>query len=216
MKTDPTPYDQKLASILATAASVFATKGYHNASIRDISKESGVSLSGLYYYFGSKDELLYLIQTHVLGALIARIEAGQRVASTPVERLRSLMEAHLRFFLNNMDEMKVLSHEADSLSDEYRDQVSAKKRRITNIALEILADLRPDSPLDPRVAAFGLFGMMNWLYNWYRPGKDVPTEKIIADLTRLFLNGFLSEEEYSMAESATLAGGTGVGVALSR
>ncbi len=57
-------FDRKLDEILRRAAAVFCARGYHQASIRDISRATRVSLAGLYYYFTSKEELLYLIQRH--------------------------------------------------------------------------------------------------------------------------------------------------------
>ena len=65
-------YDEKLSRILRIAAETFAERGYHQASIRDIAAATGVSLSGLYYYFRSKEELLFLIQDHVFGEILDR------------------------------------------------------------------------------------------------------------------------------------------------
>src|SRR5215210_4171661 len=74
MTDERSAYDEKLESILRTAASIFAEKGYHQASIRDIARATGVSLSGLYYYFDSKEELLFLIQDHAFGTLTGNLE----------------------------------------------------------------------------------------------------------------------------------------------
>ncbi len=186
-----TAYDAKLESILRTAARIFAEKGYHQASIRDIARETGVSLSGLYYYFSSKEELLFLIQDHAFGTLeetMGRLLGG---VTDPHRKLRLVIENHLRYFVNNMAEMKVLSHEAEALTGDFRRRVNAKKKRLGEIAMEILRELRPDGGVDLRVATFSLFGMMNWLYNWYRPERDVPVERLAEDLSRLFLGGYL-------------------------
>jgi hypothetical protein len=51
--------------------------------------------------------------------------------------------------------------------------------------------LQPRGEIDLRVATFSLFGMMNWLYNWYRPGRDVDVNRLAGDINRLFLGGFL-------------------------
>lgn len=194
MADDRTAYDEKLESILRTAAAIFAEKGYHQASIRDIARATRVSLSGLYYYFSSKEELLFLIQDHAFGTLLANLEGMIEGVDDPHRALRLLIENHLRYFVANMAEMKVLSHEADSLSGEFRTRVNAKKRRLTEAAVEILTRLNPGGgPVDTRVAAFALFGMMNWLYNWYRPGRDVPVEKLADDMHRIFVSGFLSD-----------------------
>jgi AcrR family transcriptional regulator len=186
-------YDEKLATILRAAAAVFAEKGYHQASIRDISRATGVSLSGLYYYVRSKEELLFLIQDHCFGTVLENVERLLGGETDPRRRLRLFVENHVRFFVNNMREMKVLSHEADSLSGEYRRRVQAKKKKYTDLCMSILEELRPaDSPIDPRVATFALFGMLNWIYNWYHPGRDVPVAELADGFSRLFLQGCLS------------------------
>jgi AcrR family transcriptional regulator len=201
MAPERTAYDEKLESILRTSAAIFAEKGYHQASIRDIARATRVSLSGLYYYFESKEELLFLIQDHAFGTLLRDLEALLAGVDDPIRKIRLLIENHLRYFVGNMAEMKVLSHEADALTGDLRRQVNAKKRRLGEIAMEILREIRPDSPLDLRVATFALFGMMNWTYNWYRPGTDVPVERLAEDMSRLFLGGYL-ESEAGLPEAA--------------
>jgi TetR/AcrR family transcriptional regulator, cholesterol catabolism regulator len=194
MASERTAYDEKLESILRTSALIFAEKGYHQASIRDIARATRVSLSGLYYYFESKEELLFLIQDHAFGTLVHDLEAQLEGIDDPVRKIRVLMANHLRYFIGNMAEMKVLSHEAGSLTGEFRQRVNSKKRRLSEIATDILREIRPDSEIDLRVATFALFGMMNWLYNWYRPEVDVPVERLAEDMSRLFLGGFLQGE----------------------
>ena len=191
MTDERSAYDEKLESILRTAAAIFADKGYHQASIRDIARATGVSLSGLYYYFNSKEELLFLIQDHAFGTLVNNLERLLAEEADPQRRLRILMENHLRYFMANTAEMKVLSHEGESLTGDFRRRVNAKKKRLTEVAMEILRDLRPDGGVDLRVATFALFGMMNWLYNWHRPEVDVPIDKLVDDMHRIFVEGFL-------------------------
>lgn len=195
MSQDRTAYDEKLESILRTAAAIFAEKGYHQASIRDIARATRVSLSGLYYYFQSKEELLFLIQDHALQRLRSGLERGLATSDDPLERLRILIDNHLRFFLQNMAEMKVLSHEARSLTGEFRTNVDAQKRHLTAVAKEILREVEPCSELDERVSAFALFGMMNWIYAWYRPGRDADVDTLVRDMTSIFLGGFLRSPE---------------------
>src|SRR5690606_37781278 len=116
-------------------------KGYHNASIRDIAHATGVSLAGLYYYFQSKEELLFLIEDHALGTLLENLERRLAGVNDPRARLRILIHNHLSYFVESMAEMKVLSHEADSLTGEFRQRIGGKMRRITEIAAEILTQL---------------------------------------------------------------------------
>jgi AcrR family transcriptional regulator len=187
-------YDQKLVHVLKTSAAVFAEKGYHSTSMRDISRATKMSLSGLYYYFKSKEELLFLIQDYCFSTVIddcRRLLAG---TDDPVRRLKLLIENHLNYFVHNMNEMKVLSHEADSISGDLFRKVNTKKRQYVNLVMSLLADIARQNrveEVDVRVATFSLFGMMNWIYNWYNPRKDVDVAGLSNNITRLFLSGFL-------------------------
>ncbi len=77
-----------LAKILVHATNVFCEKGYAAASMRDLSRASGVSLSGLYYYFKSKEELLYLIQKDTFTTIVARLRERLDEVEDPAERIR--------------------------------------------------------------------------------------------------------------------------------
>ena len=193
MSDERSAYDEKLESILRTAAAIFAAKGYHPTSIRDIARATGVSLSGLYYYFDSKEELLFLVQDHAFGTLIGNLERRLEGVDEPHRRLRILMENHLAYFIGAKAEMKVLSHEGESLTGDYRRTVNAKKRRLSDIAMEILREIRPGGGVDERTATFALFGMMNWLYNWHQPEVDPPVERLVDDMYRIFLYGYLPD-----------------------
>src|SRR6476660_8869997 len=115
---DFTRYDQKLEFILRNAARIFAEKNYHSTTMRDISRATKVSLSGLYHYCTSKEELLFLIQDNCFGRVLERLEERLREVAEPADKLRIFIDNHLSFFAANMSEMKVLSHETDSLQGE--------------------------------------------------------------------------------------------------
>ena len=199
-KSDASRYDQKLEFILRESARIFAEKSYHSTSMRDISRATGVSLAGLYHYCKSKDELLFLIQDHCFGRVLERVEERLRQVSDPVEKLRILIDNHLSFFAGNMAEMKVLSHEADSLAGDLHEHVSNKKRQYTRLARKILSEVRRSTGSsrqngsDLTVATYALFGMMNWIYNWYDPRGKLSVMELVDRITRLFLTGFLSSE----------------------
>jgi AcrR family transcriptional regulator len=188
-------HDEKLATIMRTAAALFAEKGYHQASVRDISRATGVSLAGLYHYFRSKEELLFLIQAHCFTTVLEQLDRQLAGVAEPERRLRLMIDNHLRFFASNMKEMKVLSHEAESLGGEYRADVNALKRRYAGVCIGILQALRPGvAESEARTAAFALFGMLNWIYNWYQPGRDPGVTELAERMSQLFLRGYLAGE----------------------
>lgn len=188
-------YDQKLELILRTAAHIFAEKSYHSTSMRDISRETGVSLAGLYHYCKSKEELLFMIQDNCFGHVLERLKQRLTETEDPLERLRIFIENHLAFFAANMAEMKVLSHESASLGGEMLQNVSSKKEEYTRLARRVLSDVQESAPenrrVDLTVATYAIFGMMNWIYNWYDPAGPLAVDQLVENITRLFLLGVL-------------------------
>lgn len=181
-------YDAKLAMILRESSTVFAEKGYHRASVRDISSATGVSLSGLYYYFKSKEELLFLIQRHCFDTLLERLAEDLDESDQPAVRLAIIVRNHLRFFVDNMAEMKVLSHEADALTGEYMKQITKRKKRYVGAVRSCVDEIAPErDESDRRAATFSLFGMMNWIYTWYRPGRDISVDRLASTILHIFL-----------------------------
>jgi AcrR family transcriptional regulator len=205
--TDFSRYDQKLEHILRTSARIFAEKSYHSTSMRDISRETGVSLAGLYHYCKSKEELLFLIQDHCFGRVLERFEERNAGLDDPLEKLRLFIDNHLSFFAANMAEMKVLSHEAESLAGDLHKHVSGKKEKYAKLARKILREIQErqqtTARIDLNVATYGLFGMMNWIYNWYDPRGKLSVAQLVDNITRLFLAGFLSEADETLLASTS-------------
>jgi AcrR family transcriptional regulator len=192
----PTPRDShsKLLHILRLSAQIFAQRGFQRASIRDISRATGISLSGLYYYFESKQKLLYLIQKNAFTYIIEALTERLRNVRDPQARLRLLVQNHLEYFLAHPCEMRVLSHEEDALDEPLRKEIAAIKRSYYSQAREILEDVLaevPGSTLNPRLAILTLFGMMNWVYQWHNLELDPGAEELTNVIVGIFLHGIL-------------------------
>ena len=142
-----TRYDRRLAEILTHATEVFCEKGYEGASMRDLSRASGMSLAGLYYYFESKERLLYLIQKHTFTTIVQRLKTRLEGVSDPEERIRIFILNHLEYFLANQTAMKVLSHEDEVLKNGFGAEVAAIKREYYRICLGLLDELKRDRGL---------------------------------------------------------------------
>jgi TetR/AcrR family transcriptional regulator, cholesterol catabolism regulator len=189
-----TRYDRRLAEILAHATEVFCKKGYEGASMRDLSRESGMSLAGLYYYFESKERLLYLIQKHTFTTIVQRLKARLQGVSNAEERIRIFILNHLEYFLANQAAMKVLSHEADVLKNSFASEVAAVKREYYRICVGLLDELKGERGLQfsTRIAVLSLFGMMNWIYTWHNPRVDADAVSIAGEMGDVFLRGVMA------------------------
>jgi TetR/AcrR family transcriptional regulator, cholesterol catabolism regulator len=187
-------YDEKLQRILKTSAKIFAEKGFHRTSVRDISRATKMSLAGLYYYFTTKEELLYLIQERCFVTLLQRWEQAAAPEMDVRTRIRLFAENHLSFFCHNMHEMKVMAHEDESLTGEFQVKILVLKRRYVKVIMDLIRELQDGEGgkgLDLRLATFSLFGMMNWIYTWYQPKRDLPLRQLLEQMLRIYFLGLL-------------------------
>src|SRR5579872_682651 len=186
-----TRFDRRLGKILLHATEVFYEKGYEGASMRDLARSSGMSLSGLYHYFESKEKLLYLIQKHTFSTIVERLRERLDEVSDPEQRIRVFILNHLEYFLANRKAMKVLSHEAEVLKNSFGAEIAAIKREYYRICVGLLEDFKLAKRLEfsSRMALLSLFGMMNWIYTWYNPRVDADAKQIAREMGDIFLGG---------------------------
>lgn len=192
-----TRHDRRFAEILDYATEVFADKGYEGASMRDLSRLSGISLAGLYYYFESKEKLLYFIQQHTFSTILERLRERLATSDDPETRIRLFVLNHVEYSVAKQKAMKVLSHEDDVLKDTYGAELSAIKREYYRMCVELVdALIRAEGRkpakgqvISTRPAVMGLFGMMNWLYTWYNPRVDPDAGVLAREFSDLFLSG---------------------------
>jgi TetR/AcrR family transcriptional regulator, cholesterol catabolism regulator len=187
----PTRYDKRMSEILAHATEVFCEKGYEGASMRDLSRATGMSLAGLYYYFESKERLLFLIQKHTFTTIVARLKERLKSVNDPQERVQVFILNHLEYFLANQAAMKVLSHEAEVLKNGFAEELAAIKREYYRICVGLLEEFKREDDLafPTRIAVLSLFGMMNWIYTWHNPRVDADAESLAQEMSDIFLRG---------------------------
>ncbi|MFY9789763.1 MAG: TetR/AcrR family transcriptional regulator [Candidatus Sulfotelmatobacter sp.] len=192
--TPATRFDRRLSEILIHATDVFCEKGYEGASMRDLSRASGMSLAGLYYYFESKERLLFLIQKHTFTTIVQRLKARLEGVNDPEQQIRVFILNHLDYFLAKPAAMKVLSHEAEALKNGFASEVAAIKREYYRICVGLLDELKRDYNLQfsTRIAVLSLFGMMNWIYTWHNPRVDADAEHIAREMGDVFLRGVMN------------------------
>jgi AcrR family transcriptional regulator len=199
-----TRFDRRLAKILVHATNVFDEKGYTGASMRDLSRSSGMSLAGLYYYFESKEKLLYLIQKHTFSTIVERLHERLDQVEDPAERIRMFILNHVEYFLANQKAMKVLSHEDDVLRNGLGSEIASIKREYYRICMELLDDLKRVKGLQfsSRIAVLSLFGMMNWIYTWYNPRADANAKELSRQMGDIFLQGICAPRKTKKKRSA--------------
>ena len=183
-------YEKRLASILKAASKIIARDGFEGASIRKVAAKAGIGLSGIYYYFDSKEELLYALQEHAFSTLVLNLKQRLAKAVTPKDRLRAVIENHFEYFVSNMDGLKVCVHEIESLSGGYYNKVLKIRREYYEIVKGVVTEIvKKSGKQDINLATLFLFGSLNWIYMWYDPKENPDMKKLSNQLLIIFLNG---------------------------
>jgi len=184
-------FDRRLSRILDHATAIFCDKGYERASMRDLSRACAMSLAGLYYYFDSKERLLYLIEKELFERVMDLLAGKLEGVTDPEQRVQIFIENHIGFFLSNQKAMRVLAHEDDVLKGKMGAEIAAIKRQYYRACSDLLLELKRSKELDfkCRSAAMSLFGMMNWLHTWYNPKVDGAPEMLSHEISEIFLRG---------------------------
>jgi AcrR family transcriptional regulator len=190
-------YRARRQEIVKMAATVFRDKGFEATTLNDIAEQLGTDRASLYYYVGSKEELLHEIVRQVLDENVAAAERALAQEGTPVEKIEVLIEHMILSFDRNYPHMFVyvedLARIARQESDWARD-VIGKTRRFESIVVKILEDGRKDgsfrSDLPNHISAMALFGMINWTHRWYKPGSAQSAKEIADTICALFLDGY--------------------------
>ena len=190
--------------ILRTAARLFQQRGYDATSMNDVAAALKLSKGGLYHHFQSKDEILFEIMNHAMDITQQRVLDPVRGIVSAEDRLRALIRLHIEVVLSPRDrEITVMLHENHPLPPALRKRINARKKDyvhfLENLMAEVQKEVQKDArthgaggKVSPRAAAFALLGMINWIYQWYKPEGDLQTHNLIPQFTELIFGGIFA------------------------
>jgi TetR/AcrR family transcriptional regulator, cholesterol catabolism regulator len=181
--------------ILRAAARLFQQQGYDATSMNDVAAALRLSKGGLYHHFQSKDEILFDLMDHAMDITREQVVDAVRDISDPEERLRMLIRRHIAVVLSERDrEITVMLHENHPLPPSLRRRINSRKKEYVHFVELLVAEVqkarRSAGRVSPRAATFALLGMINWIYQWYRPeAGPLQEEDIVRQYTDIFFAG---------------------------
>jgi AcrR family transcriptional regulator len=183
--------------ILRTAGRLFQQRGYDATSMNDVAAALKLSKGGLYHHFQSKDEILFEIMNHAMDLTQERVINPVRGIADAQERLRALIRLHIEVVLSPRDrEITVMLHENHPLPPGLRKRINARKKEYIHFVEKLMAQVqqarRAKGGVSPRAAAFALLGMINWIYQWYKPEGELQAHNLVPQFTTLVLEGILA------------------------
>jgi TetR/AcrR family transcriptional regulator, cholesterol catabolism regulator len=185
--------------ILRAAARLFQQQGYDATSMNDVAAALKLSKGGLYHHFESKDEILFEIMSHAMTITEERVVKVARRIPEVEERLRTLIRLHIQVVISPEDrEITVMLHENHPLPPALRRKINARKKDYLVFVENLIAEVqrKRNSPssvtassVTPHAAAFALAGMINWIYQWYKPGGPLTGDALVQQYTDIFFHG---------------------------
>ncbi|MEW1749244.1 TetR/AcrR family transcriptional regulator [Streptomyces angustmyceticus] len=160
-------------SLLAVAVEVFIERGYDGTSMEHLSKAAGISKSSIYHHVRSKDELLHRAISRALDGLFAVLEEPGALEGRAIERLEHVTRRVAEVLMDELPYVTLLLRVRGNTDTE---RWAMERRRefdhnVSDLLKQAAADgdLRDD--VDVRLATRLLFGMINSIVEWYRPGR---------------------------------------------
>ena len=185
----------KLDRLLRASAELMARRGYNQTSIRDVATATGLSLSGMYYYFKNKEDLLFLIQERTFGALLEMQETAVAAGGSAEERLQRLVKNHLAYFISHFNELKVCTFELESLQGDRYKNIARLRRRYYQCMAQVVGEINnvPAATMENdrqvRHRTLFIFGMLNWVFMWYDPANDDSADTLGDEMVAMVMNG---------------------------
>jgi len=189
-----TPTADPRQEILRASARLFQQQGYDGTSMNDVAAALKLSKGGLYHHFQSKVEILFNLMDHAMDITEERVINPVKAVADPEERLRTLIRLHIGVVLSERDrEITVMLHENHPLSPTLRKRINARKKDYVHFLENLVAEVQrargAKGIVTPRAAAFALLGMINWIYQWYRPHGALQEETLAQQYTEIFFQG---------------------------
>ncbi|TQM11966.1 TetR family transcriptional regulator [Pseudonocardia kunmingensis] len=180
-----------LDAITAAAREIFAERGYHGTSIRDIAKRAGLSLSALYYWHPSKQHLLAALVEEITHDYFQRCDrALHEAGEDPADRLRALVRVTVEYRVGRRIESNIATLEWRNLEPENRDRLAGLRRSATQLWADLIADgvrrgeFHCPHPDDARRA---IVAACNAIAQWYEPGGDISLPELAERYTQIAL-----------------------------
>src|SRR5262249_31186426 len=151
-----------------------------------------------YTNYKTKHQILFESSKNALNTTEARVIGPVKLIPDPEQRLRMLIRRHIAVVLSERDrEITVMLHENHPLSPALRKRINARKKDYIHFVENLIAEVQrargSKGSVSARAAVFALLGMINWIYQWYRPEGSLQEETLVQQYTEIFLQGAFGE-----------------------
>jgi AcrR family transcriptional regulator len=183
-------YDRQ--GILEVAVAAFNEHGYDATSMGVLADRLNLSKSAIYHHFASKDEILEQALEEALGGLEGVLRAADAPAGRPAaDRLDAVLRGAVHVLVGRLPYVTLLLRVRGNTEIERRalTRRRAFDREVTELVRRAQAEGTLRADIDAAVVARLLFGMINSIVEWYRPGGRESADRLADDVVAVALDG---------------------------
>jgi AcrR family transcriptional regulator len=195
-RTQSAEYDKRRDAIMATAARLYAAKGFLGASIAELAQACETSKSLIYHYYPSKEDILFDVMNAHVQSLVDAATIIEASSAPPEAKLRTLAHTLMHLYSGAQAHQKILLNELPNLPGPRRALIIQHQRDMLDVVDRLLVALRPQLATQPeqrRPIIMMFFGMLNWTHIWFDPAGAVKAGTIADLATDMFLGGLPSQ-----------------------
>ena len=190
----------RIQRIIDTATELFYKKGYRATTLDDVAKKIGVTKAALYHYVSSKENLLSIIYMQALESIFRNTNKMAVMNLPPDKKLRLIIGNHIKnISIKSLPILSVFFAEENQLSAADLKGIQNEKKKYNQMIENIIEEGIEQGlfrATDPKLQAYGILGMCNWIYKWYKAGQTPYTPDQIADnIINLLEKGYLASEK---------------------
>jgi TetR/AcrR family transcriptional regulator, cholesterol catabolism regulator len=185
---------ERAEQIKQIVARLFAEKGFHATSMRDVGNEIGMSKSSMYNYFKSKEEILFHLMNDAMDEALETLQAICRADYTPDEKLNAVLGFYTQYYAGDQDRLTLLVNESHSLNEHHQQIIKKKDRDYVRLIRSILDELTIAGrmkAIHSTVAVFAFFGMVHYTIKWYNKSGPVSPSELSEFFVEIFMKGIL-------------------------
>lgn len=187
-------WDTRRSEISRAAATLIKEKGFNGSSMESLAKKLRIRKATLYYYFSSKQELLFETLIEAVGGALSRVEKIVRSDATSSEKLRLFVIDHIESIVDNLEPVTVFIEEGRFLQRQYREKYVVMRDQYEKLLRVILKEGMAKGEFrktDPKIAGLAILGMCNWIIRWYNPQGSLSAHDLALQYTDIIEKGLL-------------------------
>lgn len=172
------------ADLVEAAVRIFSEKGYDGSSLQDIAERIGILKGSIYYYYKSKEDILFDVIKLVHDEHLNNARSVAFRSCNPLDRLRKLLTDHAAFVCRHLERAAILVREMQKLPHNRVEEILGPDHAYQRVFRDLISEAQELGDVadeaNAKLATLWVLGALNSIHRWYRPERVESPEAVAA------------------------------------